>query len=249
MPTATREGVTLYYELDGDGDPVAFVAEAGLGAWSWGWQHRAVAGPRCALVYDHRGTGRSDTPPGPYTVADLAGDLRAVIDDARLGRPHLVGLGLGGMVATSYAREHGARTLTLAGTAASGRRVDTAALVAADETDLLSTAFRGSRSDALDIIREWRERDDADRDGREAQVAAVDGFQAEALYELTVPTLVVHGGDDRIVPVEAGRELADRLPRGEFHAFDGAGHLVTVERSRPVNDLLVGHFEDGDPRT
>ncbi|MFB6219027.1 MAG: alpha/beta fold hydrolase [Halobacteriaceae archaeon] len=245
MPTATRDGVSLYYETEGSGEGVAFVAEAGLGAWSWGWQHRAVAGPYRALVYDHRGTGRSDAPEGPYTVDELAADLRAVVRDAGLGRPHLVGLGLGGMVALRYAREYGARTLTLAGTAASGDRADTDALVDADEADLLSSAFRAANPEVVAGIAEWRAEEDAAPDARRAQAAAVSGFEAGPLYEVTAPALVVHGGSDAVVPVEAGRALAADLPGGEVHTFDGAGHLVTVERSRPVNDRLVGHLEGG----
>lgn len=248
MPTVTRDGVELYYETEGEGEGVAFLAEAGLGAWSWGWQHRAVAGPYRALVHDRRGTGRSDAPAGPYTVEELVADLRAVVRDAGLGRPHLIGLGLGGMVALRYAREHGARTLTLAGTAGSGGRVDADALADADEAALLGAEFRAAHPDVLAGIREWRREDDAAPGASDAQVAALRGFDAAPLHELTLPALVVHGSGDQIVPAAAGRDLAEGLPRGEFHAFEGAGHLVTVERSRPVNDLLVGHLDGGADR-
>jgi len=247
MPTVTRDGVALYYESEGDGEPVVFVEDVGLGAWSWGWQHRAVAGPYAALAYDHRGTGRSDAPPGPYSVDGLAADLRAVIGDAIGSHPHLVGLGLGGMVALRYAREHDVRTLTFAGTAADGGRVDESALRemgGAGVEALFSGPFRDSNSEVVDGVREWRADDDAGERGREAQAAAMLGFEAGPLYEVTAPALVVHGGADRVVPAAAGRDLAESLPRGEFHVEEGAGHLVTVERSRPVNDLLVAHLRD-----
>jgi pimeloyl-ACP methyl ester carboxylesterase len=247
MPTARNDGVELYYEAEGSGATVAFAGEAGYGAWQWGWQHGAVAGPRRALVYDHRGTGRSDAPAGPYSVRTLAADLEAVLAAAGADEAHLVGLGLGGMVALRYALSYGrARSLTLAGTAAAGARVDRAAAAAMGESGVagvLSAAFRAEQPDVVAGIEDWRG-GDADRAGFEAQVAAMAGFDAAGeLYECTLPALVLHGERDEVVPVDAGRDLAEGLPRGEFRGFEGAGHLVTVERSRPVGDALLAHLE------
>ncbi|MFB6135829.1 MAG: alpha/beta fold hydrolase [Halobacteriaceae archaeon] len=258
MPEATRDGVRLYYETEGDGETVAFVPDAGLGAWSWGWQHRAVAGPYEALAWDLRGTGDSDAPPGPYTVPQLAADLEAVLADHGAARAHLVGLGLGGMVALRHALAYGrAASLTLVGTAASGDAVDRDALGAAraplDDpaalreslSALLSPAFVADHPDVVDGIAAWRADDDATAAGWEAQVAALDGFDAsDRLHEVTEPALVVHGGADRVVPADAGRRLAEALPRGAFEGHEDAGHLVTVERSRPVNDALLEFLDD-----
>lgn len=259
MPTATNRGVSLHYGTAGEGETVAFVEDVGYGAWSWGWQHGALAGLYESIVWDLRGTGRSDAPPGPYDVETLAADLEAVLADHGVRRVHLVGLGLGGMVALQYALDYGrARTLVLVGTAADGDAIDRTALEAAfappgDPTALreslaaaLSAEFRETHPEAVDEIVEWRTDDDADRTGWEAQSAAAEGFDATGrLYEVTIPALVVHGGADRIVPAAAGERLADDLPRGEYRRYEGAGHLVTVERSRPVNDALLG-FLEGD---
>jgi pimeloyl-ACP methyl ester carboxylesterase len=86
----------------------------------------------------------------------------------------------------------------------------------------------------------WRAEEDADRDAWEAQAAAVGRFDvSDALYELTTPTLVVHGTDDVVWPFERGSELADELPRGGFFPVEGAGHLAHVEASKVVNDELL----------
>ncbi|OYR60340.1 alpha/beta hydrolase, partial [Halorubrum sp. E3] len=83
--------------------------------------------------------------------------------------------------------------------------------------------------------------EDADREAYEAHRAAVEGFDlTDGLFEVTTPTLVVHGSDDTVCPVTAGETLAEGLPRGEFHAVEGARHLVGVEASAAVNDLLSG---------
>mgnify|MGYP000047142155 CR=1 FL=1 len=251
MPTTTNDGVTLHYETDGSGDAVAFVNDVGAGAWLWGWQHGVVAGPYEGLVWDLRGTGRSDAPEGPYSVATLADDLEAVLADAGVTSVHLVGAGLGGMVALEAARTTArVDSLVLVGTAARGDGLDLEPLWGDpdDPAELerslaagLSEAFVANHPDAVAQMVEWRGAEDADRAAWEAQAAAVEGFDvADRLYELTVPSLVVHGADDAIWPLERGEALAEGLPRGEFRTIEDAGHLVHVEASKRVNDDLLG---------
>jgi pimeloyl-ACP methyl ester carboxylesterase len=239
MPKTEHRGVELRYETDGSGEPVAFVGDAGYGAWQWGWQHGAVAGPYRTVVYDHRGTGGSDAPPGPYRVPELAGDLEAVLRDVGIDRAHLVGAGLGGMVALAHAREYGrARSLVLCSTAGHGDGIE--ATACRDLATATSETFRREQPGAVEGLREWREREDADEAGWSAQAAAVAAFDArDWLYEVTLPALVLHGTADAVWPVERGEALARDLPRGELVPLDGAGHLAWVEHSRVVNDHLV----------
>lgn len=260
MPETTRDGTTLYYETDGEGETVAFVPDVGYGAWLWGWQYGAVAGPREALVWDLRGTGRSDAPPGPYGVDALAADFEAVLAAASVDRAHVVGAGLGGMIALRHARTYDrTRTLSLFCTAANGDALDGAALRALhpDERDTqslreslsgaLSPAVREARPDLIEQICEWRRNEDATRETVAAQAAAMEGFAAGPLYELTVPTLVCYGREDPVVPEAAARELAGNLPRGEGEPVAGR-HLCFVEHSRAVTDRLLAHLRDhGDP--
>ncbi|MFD1565291.1 alpha/beta fold hydrolase [Haloarchaeobius amylolyticus] len=254
MPTATNGTTSLYYDRAGEGDPVVFVPEAGLGGWLWGWQHAAIAGPYEAIVWDLRGTGRSDAPPGPYSLETLVADLETVLADCELRNAHLVGCGLGGAIALEAARTSSrVATLTLFGTAARGDAFDLEPLFAPpDDLDELrrslsaglSDDFLEAQPDVRDGIVDWRADGDADRAGWAAQVAALEGFDAtDRLVEVTQPTRVIHGGADELVSPAAGRELARGLPRGEFRALEGAGHLCFVERSRTVNDLLLGFLE------
>jgi pimeloyl-ACP methyl ester carboxylesterase len=250
MPTAQNNGVSLYYEVEGDGDTVVFLGELGYGAWQWGWQHAAVAGPYEALVMDLRGAGRSDAPAGPYTVPHLARDVQAVLEDHGTRRAHLVGVGLGGMVALELARISGRpRSLFLIGTVAAGEGLnldplfgppDDPAQLERSLEAALSPAFRDRHPDVIDQIVEWRAREDADRAAWEAQRAAVDAFDSrDVLHEITDPVQVVHGSEDRVYPVDRGRLLAEQLPRGEFVEATDAGHLANVEHSKVVNDELL----------
>ncbi|WP_323172835.1 alpha/beta hydrolase [Natrialba sp. PRR66] len=258
MPIASNGSVSLYYDREGDtaGDaaPVVFVSEAGLGGWLWGWQHAALTGPFETVVWDLRGTGRSDAPPAPYAMSELVADLEAVLAECDIHNAHLVGCGLGGAIALAAARTTTrVTTLSLFGTAARGDEFGLDALFA-PPTDreairdsleaALSDEFSAAQPDAVEGIVDWRADGDADRAGWEAQRAALDEFDAtEWLVEVTQPTRVVHGSEDDLVAPAAGRELARGLPRGEFTELDGAGHLAFVERSRDANDLLLGFLE------
>ena len=264
MPTARNDGADIYYEATGDGfadgadAPVVLLADAGYGAWVCGWQHAALAGPYEVLTVNTRGTGRSDAAE-PYDVATLAADLDAVLADFGARNAHLVGVGLGGMVALQYALDFSrARTLALLGTSSGGPRAASIPSkirerLAADPADResLRRSLEAVASHELletdelvDRIVEWRQAEDASREVQRAHFAAMEDFDvSDRLYEVTLPALVCHGGDDRVVPVENGRLLAERLPRGELREFAGE-HLCFVERSKAVNDALDGFLDD-----
>ena len=255
MPVADNDGVSIRYEIDDgevdDGKVVVFCGDIGFGPWSFGWQYGALAGPFTVITPEARGIGRSGAPPGPYTVEALAGDLEAVLSDAGVPRAYLIGYGLGGMVALTYAwRFNRADSLTIIGSAATGEAFDPASLrrdssdresVRASTTGLLSPSFRADRPEVIERIVDWRLAEDAREGVFAAQRDAVRGFdRADALFEITTPTLVIHGEEDTVCPVEAGKWLASGLPRGRFHSIADAGHLVWVEASAAVNDAIRG---------
>ena len=254
MPTVTTDGAELAYELaGGEGRPtVVFVADVGFGPWVWGWQAPGLSGPYRTLVYASRGTDGSGRA-GPYTVDRFVADLEAVLADASVRRAHLVGAGLGGAVALRYARTHGrARSLSLFGVPPSGDRIDSEALAALYPEDpsrlrsSLSLAF-GDRfladSGLVDRIVEWRREEDAVGEALSGHRSAALGFETGALYEQSLPTLVCHGTDDPVVPIAAGWELAERLPRGRFEAVAGK-RCCYIEHAGAVTDAIDG-FIDG----
>ena len=243
MPTVERDGTELYYEAAGSGETVAFVPDVGCGAWLWGWQHAAVAGPYEAVVWNPRGTGKSSRPGGDLSMRTFANDLDAVLKDLGASATHVVGCGLGAMVALEYARRQGrARKLVLISGAASGDAYDPEPLFAdpGDEracrgtlAAAFSEAFRAEQPGVLDDVAAWRANEDADREAWERQRAALDGWDAGTLYEIDNEALVVDGG-------------SDGLPRADRESFPDAGHFVHAERSRPVNDAILGFLDRPD---
>lgn len=255
MPTVDNDGVTLRYDATGSGPTVVFVNDVGFGAWLWSYQHAAVAGPYEAVIWDLRGTGESDAPAGPYTLSSLVTDLDAVVSAVGSRRVHLVGAGLGGAIATEYARRHDrVASLTLFGTAP-GAAVDEDALsglaAPTDDPDALrdsiETAFGPGVSEAypdgLEQIAEWRVTDDAEPARFRDQQAAWLEADLDALYEITTPALVMGGTDDAVVDPDATARLAEELPRGEHRLVEG-GHLFFLSESGAVSDELLAWLDE-----
>ncbi|WP_181692157.1 alpha/beta fold hydrolase [Natronomonas sp. LN261] len=254
MATITVEGATLRYEHSGEEDrpAVAFIPDVGFGPWVWGWQAPKLTGPYRTIVHATRGTDGSDRS-GPYTVDRFAADLEAVFADAGVRRVHLVGAGLGGMVALRYAREYGrARSLSLLGAAASGDRIDREALSALHPSD--PAGFEGSLSagftdrflaetDLDERITGWRREEDATGEALKRHCEAAVGFEAGPLYELTLPAFVCHGVDDPVVPLKAGEKLAAGLPNGRFEPVEGR-RCCYVESAPAVTDAIDGFVRD-----
>lgn len=249
MPVVSAGDCSLYYEARGSGQTVAFLNDIGYGAWLWGWQHSALSGLFETLVFDPRGTGRSAVE-GEVSgsVSVFASDVERVLSAHGARRVHLVGAGFGGMVALAYAREYDrARSLTLVGTALDGRRVanDVLDLMGGRGRRALEPCFSQAfleEQEIIERIQEWRREEDADPAARAAQADALRGFSCDAPYEITLPALVLHGADDPVIPVQAGRELAEALPNGRFVEVVGK-HLAFIEAAKPVNDAIVGFLE------
>ena len=277
MPYASNGDVSIRYEVDGPGasdgaggtasdaedvepgggtasdvdEAVVFCGDVGLGAWQFGWQHAGLAGPHTVITPETRGVGQSDAPPGPYTVEALASDVDAVCTAEGIRNAHLVGYGLGGMVALAYGMASTRpASLVLVGTPPSGDAYNPAGVwadpsnpqaVEGSLTGLLSDAFRQRHPDALSRITEWRLVEDASPAVFEAHRAAVEAFdRSDRLYEATTPALVVHGREDTVCPITASESLAAGLPRGESFVVDDARHFVGIEASAAVNDAVVG---------
>jgi len=246
VPTASNGSVELYYAAAGSGHTVCFVADLGCGPWLWSWQAPALVGRYETLVWDLRGTGRSDVPED-YAIDRMTGDLEAVLAAHGARNATVVGAGMGGMIALQYAREYSrADGLVLLGTTAAGDRFDGEAFCGGPEdlSALTSAAFREAHPEAIDRIAAWRRDEDAPEAAKRAQAEAVAVFEAgENLYEITEPALVCHGDADAVVRASAGETLAADLPRGSFEEFPEGSHFVFVEQSRLVTDAIDGFLE------
>ncbi|QZP39745.1 alpha/beta fold hydrolase [Halobaculum magnesiiphilum] len=268
MQTADHDGVAIAYEERGrdpaEAETVVLCEGLGYGRWMWNWQADALTDAYHVVLWDNRGTGESDVPEGPYTIDQLAGDLEAVLADSGIEEAHIVGASMGGMVAQRYALSYDrARSLALLCTSPGGPDAvptpeSTLARMFsvpddADEREAIrykmapavTDGFIEGNPELIERIVDWRLESDAPPRAREAQAAAVQAFDAsDELDTLDVPTLVAHGTDDRVLPVENGELLAEAIPNADAEFVEGGSHLFFIEESERVNDLLVEFLAD-----
>jgi pimeloyl-ACP methyl ester carboxylesterase len=209
---------------------------------------------------DNRGTGKSDKPPAPYSIEQMADDVAAVIEDAS-GRPAtVVGASMGGYIAMMLAlrRPELVTGLVLVATTVGGPDavgVPEKTLTAWRENAHLPAAEFARATMPMSLSPGWPERN-PDRfeallaarlehptppEAWRAQFDACERFLAAGLPEgdITAPTYIVHGTADRVVPYENAAVINARIPHAEVLTMDGCGHVCWLERPHAVNRLLV----------
>ena len=253
------DGTRLHYEVFGarHGEPLLLIQ--GLGADSRGWlrQRRALSGRFRCIVFDNRGAGRSDHPPGPYDLEVMATDALAVLDAAGVARAHVMGASMGGIIAQVIAVRHPerVRSLVLACTACrhhEWRRELLAEWADVAEADGMGsfarTAVRwliGPRSlrrfwPAVGLVGPLAMT--GSPDAFVAQVRAIlamdDSLRAE-LGSIDVPTLVLVGSQDILTPMGDSEELAEEIPGAELVIIRGAAHGFMLEHGAAFNRTVV----------
>jgi pimeloyl-ACP methyl ester carboxylesterase len=239
----------IAWERHGSGPPLLLIH--GLGYARWGWEPvvEPLARSFDVILFDNRGVGESDVPPGPYTAAELADDAVQVLDEAGVERAHVVGTSLGGMVAQELAlgRPERVERLVLACTTPGGpqafpmpqRTVDLMVARATLREYVENALEPDARLELVDRILEHRERTAQPFEPWAAQAAAGAAFDAyDRLGALTVPALVQHGDGDVVVDPRNGDLLAELIPDASLSVYAGCGHLfMWQEPQRFVTEL------------
>jgi pimeloyl-ACP methyl ester carboxylesterase len=257
MAFVENQGVRIYWDEQGTGAPLLLIM--GLGATSdWWWRTRPVLAARHrTIAFDNRGVGRSDVPPGPYSMAVMASDAAAVLDAAGVERAHVIGVSMGGMIAQEFALKYPERvvSLILGCTAPGGRnavRAEADAIGALtgragmtpEQAEEAVIPFiydagtpRARIEEDLAIRRPWY----ATPEGYTAQLMAIVSWQAyDRLPQISVPMLVIHGKNDRLVPVGNGELIAARIPGAQLVLIPAAGHLFTTDQPEAAQAALLG---------
>src|SRR6516162_10244191 len=251
MPEIRLNDVTLHYDVNGSGDPLLMVMGLGSSSATWSPELIAQLARTFRVVsFDNRGTGRSDKPDIPYSLEMFAADAVAVLDELKLPRVHLFGVSMGGMIAQEIALRYGSRlqTLTLGCTTCGGKN----AVPPPPESVKLLTAPRDGLSDEDVIRRGWplaytsayikNHRAELEASIPRLLVNATPTFifkrhldatyglrTYERLPQIAMPTLVITGAKDVLMPARNSEILAERIPEAKLHIIPNAAHAFFNE--------------------
>ena len=252
--------VDVHTLVEGPPDAPVVVMSHSLGVALEMWQPQAEVLARSFRVvrYDLRGHGRSPVPPGPYEIADLGGDLVALLDRLGVAHAHLCGLSLGGMVSLWVAAHHPRRVARLVVCCTSAVLgppelwIERAAAVRAGGTVAVADAVL-----ARWFTPEWR----ADHPERIAALRAAfaatpaEGYAAccgaiqrmdlrDDLPGIRAPTLAVAATADPSTPPEYLRRIVERIRGARLALVDRAAHLANLEQPERVSELILAHLRD-----
>jgi pimeloyl-ACP methyl ester carboxylesterase len=244
-------GLEVYVESTGAGSQALLLHQHTGPAWTP--LHAELSGTNTIIAPHLPGYGRSERPAWarhPRDVAILTGML---VDELELDRPHVVGLGFGGWVAAELAtmRPGQLASLTLVGAAGLQPRQGE---IYDWTTDGFIEEIRLSFEDGelfdevfgLDPPKEIIDLWDFSREMTARLSWKPWLFSHElpgTLAGLTTPTLVVHGADDRIFPVDCGRRYAELIPGAKLEIIENAGHMLEMEKPEELVELISRHLQ------
>lgn len=249
MPDTLSGGVRIHWEEEGRGDPLLMIMGLGCCLRMWHALRPIFAKHFRLILFDNRGVGSSASPRGPHWIRNMARDAATVLDAAGVDRAHVLGVSMGGMIAQEFAIRFPSRVrkLVLGCTTSIGFPVH------ANFRSLWSLVPKISASpeEQLKAMEPFlwhpaspRERVDADLavlranfPGRGAFAAQLAGILAwrswRRLPRIQAETLVIHGSEDRLVPVQNARVLARRIPNSKLVLIPGAGHFFATDQPEP----------------
>jgi 3-oxoadipate enol-lactonase len=252
--------VPLNYVVEGPPDAPVLVLLNSLGTdlRMWDAQAEALSGELRIVRCDARGHGGSPLPEGPWTIADLGGDVIALLDSLEIERASFAGVSLGGATAVWIAAQAPQRVdrlipcFTSAHFGPPDPWLERAATVRAEGVAAVSEAVLGRWfTDAIDPDLRARMKamiEATPPQGYAAATEVVAGLDLrDDLAAIEAPTLVVSGTEDTATPPEKGRALAAGILGAEFVELAAAAHLGNVERPDAVTDLIRAHLSKEAP--
>jgi len=266
VPRTAVNGLKLYYEIEGDGEPLVLIPGFAAGRWIWFKQIGDLAREFRVITFDPRGVSASDKPQGPQTISLLADDVAHLLQAVGIESAHIVGASFGGFVAQEFALKYPSMTrkLVLCCTSFGGPNH----VAPAPETLLALASTKGLNSEErmranlllafspeyvrtrvaeVDEVVQLRAANDVPEYIYLSQWQAAMNFNAECrLDQIKCPTLVLSGDADVIVPVQNSRNLAAKIRGAQLGISAGGSHTFFIEQPDEFNSAVRQFLSRGN---
>jgi 3-oxoadipate enol-lactonase len=258
VPKSRVNGIDLYYEVQGTGEPVLLIAGFACDHTIWTLVVPALAARHRVIVFDNRGVGQSSGAETVSSIRQMAEDAAGLLDAIGLGAVHVAGHSMGGLIAQELALTHPerVRSLSLLSTSAQvndrgkaileswgelPRLVDAATMNRLLLPWMYTSAFYakpGAIERLIDRIVTNPFPPSAEVISRQCRAIAT--FQLSgALGDLDCPTEVFAGSEDILIPVGLSEQLARSIRNARLVVLEGTGHGMLIESPKPVSNALL----------
>jgi len=266
MPKIQANGINIHYEIHGEGEPVALIGGLGADTFLWFRQTPELAKQFQVIVFDNRGAGETDKPEEAYTIKMFADDTAGLLNALNISRAHIIGASLGGLVAQEFALTYPEMLnhLVLASTGFGGphmvqpsflslipmlltmrRSGDPALDIRRSFALFTSKAWCAQHDDLVTQYVNWRVAHPQPPEAYKRQQAAVKTFDGEdRIGQIKAPVLIIHGANDRVVPVKNASLLKSKLPSAQLIIIPDAGHAAPIQYAEQFN-AAVAQFLKG----
>jgi 3-oxoadipate enol-lactonase len=261
MPFTTDHSTKIYWDETGHGDPLLLIMGLGYSHEMWHRTWPLMAHHFRTLVFDNRGVGKSEVPPGPYAVADMAADAAAVLDAAGVDRAHVYGISMGGMIAQEFAIRYPqrVRSLVLGCTGCGGQNSIPAAPNVLQV--LLARATMTPEEGAEAMVpyiydaSTPRARIEEDLAIRRRTFPTAAGYLAQMqgilawtcfdrLGQIHAPTLIIHGETDQLVPPQNAEVLKQHIPGARLAMLPHASHIFTTDQPEESQSIVLDFLRE-----
>ena len=264
-------GVRLWHRISGDGEPVLQIHGAGFGHFNFDPATPVLSQQFRVIDFDMRGYGQSDKPLQHYDMEVWADDVAGLLDALGIGRAHIHGTSMGGMIAIVVAGKYPERTQSVVINCAAAKLGSSGRLIFKNWIDIARLDPAGPGSRVLAELITWQalskrfldENDDVEladtiqtilRDSNRVEVftAACEAMRDMDLRpwlpRITSPALVLGGDEDLMTPWDQGPDgagqqaIADGIPSAEVHVVEGANHSTVFDSTEEHNRVVIDFF-------
>jgi 3-oxoadipate enol-lactonase len=258
MPKVSVNGIDLYYEVQGAGDPLLLIAGFACDHTVWSLVVPQLVAHFRVIAFDNRGTGQSSILEAVASIRQMAGDAAGLLEAIGVGLVHIAGHSMGGMIAQELALAHPdkVRSLLLASSCAQvdargraiietwgvlPRLVDVATMARLLLPWLHTNAFFETPGAVEQLVDQYVSYPfPPSAETIHGQSLAISSFGSlSRLNELDCPTLVVLGEEDILFPVELSRQLVRGIRGAELVVLEKTGHGLLIESPDAVASAML----------
>jgi pimeloyl-ACP methyl ester carboxylesterase len=259
MPAVRINGITMYYEIHGEGIPLVLIMGLRRNLEWWYRQIPALAGHFKVIAFDNRGAGRTDKPDSEYSIRLFADDTACLMDALGVPEAHVLGVSMGGYIAQelAIACPGKVKSLILGCTGSGGRRaalmqperltkftanegLTPAEILRKDMDIYFSDAFMANQPDDVENFVSVSLKYYQPADAFLRQFAACrEHDTTDRLGAIRAPVLLATGDDDPLVPAQNTLILKELLPASRLEIFPRCRHVFFIEEADRFNRLVI----------